>query len=259
MEFKGLINSAKVFVLNNKDKIATYFGATCLVAAVPVCAINTVKAVEHTKRYRKAYGFYDDEKVSVKELIKLNWKHYIPTAVLLLSGGGSLAAGLYWCGQTTTAFKMAYELSEKKLTERLAAETIAVGEKTAKKITSTEEDQKLVNTPASITNICHDPSKPDTSLVYEPMTDRYFRSDFNTLQRDWNILMNQMLNDDYVSLNDWFDTCGLENAGVGEFIGWNNRRGLVEMEIVAKVADTGEPCLMIEYSQTPYPNFDKMF
>ena len=60
-----------------------------------------------------------------------------------------------------------------------------------------------------------------------------------------------------MSLNQWYSAIGLEMIKDGNRLGWNIDKGLLELDFdTCLVGD--EPCIVIEYSRAPEPNFDMM-
>ena len=67
----------------------------------------------------------------------------------------------------------------------------------------------------------------------------------------------ELLHNDYMSLNQWYSAIGLEMIKDGNRLGWNIDKGLLELDFdTCLVGD--EPCIVIEYSRAPEPNFDMM-
>ena len=66
------------------------------------------------------------------------------------------------------------------------------------------------------------------TLCYDAISDRYFKSDIETLKQAANAMSRRLLVDTYVSLN-----------------------GLIEPTFSAQLADDGSPCLVLDYDIAP--------
>ena len=89
------------------------------------------------------------------------------------------------------------------------------------------------------------------TLCYDAISDRYFKSDIETLKQAANAMSRRLLVDTYVSLNDFYWEIGLKTIKIGDSIGWNVDDGLIEPTFSAQLADDGSPCLVLDYDIAP--------
>ena len=68
----------------------------------------------------------------------------------------------------------------------------------------------------------------------------------------------QMIYDNYVSLNEFYDLLGREHTELGDELGWNLDSGLIEVDFTSKIADNGKPCIVISYSVAPRYDYSKL-
>ena len=74
-----------------------------------------------------------------------------------------------------------------------------------------------------------------------------------------NELNSRLINEMYVSLNDFYYELGLKTTTGGDDLGWNiHRDGLVDVQFSSQLSDKGEPCLVIDYRVAPRYDFAKL-
>ena len=96
------------------------------------------------------------------------------------------------------------------------------------------------------------------TLCYDAFNSRYFYSDIDQIKRAINELNRRMLNEMYVSLNDFYDELNLKHSGNGYELGWKLDDGLVEIDFSSQLSDDGRPCLVLEYLVAPRYDFSKL-
>ena len=80
---------------------------------------------------------------------------------------------------------------------------------------------------------------------------RYFKSDIEKIKKAECELNRQMLDDMYVSLNDFYYEIGLDSVKLGDELGWNVDSGYIDLSFSSQLASDGTPCLVIDYSVAP--------
>ena len=85
------------------------------------------------------------------------------------------------------------------------------------------------------------------TLCLDSLSGRPFKSDINKIKTAEVELGARMLDERYVSLNDFYYEIGLDSIGVGEDLGWNIDDGLIELSFSSQVTADGTPCLVVNY------------
>ena len=67
-----------------------------------------------------------------------------------------------------------------------------------------------------------------------------------------------MLNDMYVSLNELYYELGLEGTKLGEQMGWNVDRGLIDLKFSATFSADDRPCIVLDYRVPPMYDYQNM-
>lgn len=87
-------------------------------------------------------------------------------------------------------------------------------------------------------------------LIFEPLSGRYFTSDWNEVEKAVIRLNKSIYNNVWVKANEWFAEIGLEDVGLGESSGWNGDHMLDIGSTAMKTLD-GRSCLAICYYNRP--------
>ena len=153
------------------------------------------------------------------------------------------------------AIAAAYELSQKALVDYKDAVIETIGEKKEQIVKEKIAENRLKEDPVSKKEVIL--TGKGSTLCYESLSGRYFESDMESIKHAVNVLNAQMLDDMYVSLNDFYDLIGLSYTDMGEKLGWSIDDGLVETSFSAKTTDDGQLCLVLDYSTQPKYNFDR--
>ena len=95
------------------------------------------------------------------------------------------------------------------------------------------------------------------SLFYEPLSGRYFRSNWNSVSKGCNELNSEALGGGYfgtISLNDWFAKLGLDAIDAGDILGWDLTKdpsNIIKIELTSHITKDGKPCACIKYKRDP--------
>lgn len=242
----GLLQSLYRSLREHSPAILTGLGITGMFT-------GAIMAVKATPRALKAIDIrkneLNTEKLEKRELIRTCWKIYIPSfSIGVLSSVCILSANVI-NSKRNAAIATAYSLSESalKIYQDKVIETI--GEKEEKKIRD-EVAKENINKHPIVSNEVIITDKGQT-LCYDVLSGRYFKSDMESLKKSINELNRQLTFDMYVSLNDFYDAIGLSEIKVGDDLGWNINKGLIDPIFSSQLATDGTPCLVIDHRQRP--------
>ena len=73
-----------------------------------------------------------------------------------------------------------------------------------------------------------------------------------------NELNRKMLNEMYVSLNDFYSELDLKLSNNGYELGWKLDDGLIDVDFSSQISDDGRPCLVIDYLVAPRYDYSKL-
>ena len=215
-----MLSDVPIKLVKHSPEILTGLGIAGMIATVVTAVRATPKALtllEDKRIERENNG--EEPALSVKEVIQTTWKCYIPAVVT-----GSISIACLICANTTNvrrnaALATAYTLSESALKEYREKVVETVGEKKEKTIREAIVEDKIKNNPVNSSEVIVT-DKGDT-LCYDVVSGRYFKSDKEKIKRAELELNRQMLDEMYISLNEFYYELGLNGTKLGESLGWN--------------------------------------
>lgn len=189
------------------------------------------------------------------ETVKAAWKCYIPAAIVGTVSIGCLIGASSVNMRRNAALATAYTLSETALREYKEKVVETIGEKKEKAVRDAIAKDKLERNPVTNNEVII--TERGNTLCYDAISGRYFKSDIEKLKRAENELNHQMLNDGFISLNDFYYEIGLDNIKLGDDLGWDTRHGLVSLNFDSQLASDGTPCLVLNFSVAPVYDYYK--
>lgn len=249
---RQFIKGLQLTMAKHSPEILTGIGIAGMVA-------TTVLAVRATP---KAIALLEDKKletdhISAVDTVKNTWKCYIPAAVTGVTSIACLIGANSVNARRSAALATAYSLSQTALTEYKDKVVETIGEKKEQVIRESIAKDKLENDPVRSNEVII--TDKGTTLCYDGIFGRYFKSDIDTIKRAVNAINRKMVSGDmYVSLNEFYDEIGLAPIPIGYDLGWNLDDGTIEVDFTSQLAEDGTPCLVILYNVNPkygYSNF----
>lgn len=238
--------------------ILTALGIAGAAAAIVSGIKATPKALELIQKEKEEQGLGKDEKLPVKEVVKTTWKYYIPCALSFVGSVTCILGATSISAKRQAAFASAYTISNTAFKEYREKVKEVVGEKKEREVRDRVAAAKIkkCEVPASDTQIIN---TGGTTLCFDALSGRYFRSDINTIKAAVNDLnMELSTGMDYCCLNDFYEEIGLPPTSLGEDLGWNvTTDGLISIDYSSQLSSTGEPCLVIDYEVAPRYDYSK--
>ena len=262
----------KQFAKKRSPEILTGIGIAGMITTTVLAVKATPKALQlieeekdrRTDKILEGMSPNEDEncwqvvKLKPIEVVKVAWKPYIPVALLGASSVACLIGANSVHARRQAALYSAYKLSETAFTEYRDKVLETVGEETEKEVRDKIAKDKVEKNPASKTEIYM--TGKGESLFYDPISDRHFMSDIETIRKIVNDLNYAMGygSEMYVSLSQLYDELGLKHTSISDNIGWNIRDGLIEPDFSSQI-DEGKPCIVLDWLKVPSYNFDSNY
>lgn len=246
----NIISKTKSTVSKHSPEILTGIGIAGMITSTILAVKATPKAVAiiQNKKNKK-------EKQTTIDIIKSTWKLYIPSISCGVGGVLCILSGSRINAKRSAALATAYTISEKTLKTYRDKVIETIGEKKEKNIRQSIQQDEIDKNPPVESKIVL--TQKGNTLIKDEYSGRYFRSDLDTIRKASNELNRQMLHNNYISLNQWYSSIGLEIVKDGYHLGWNIDNGLMELDFgTCLVGD--EPCITMDYSRAPKPNYDMM-
>ena len=256
LNMQQVINGARMFVSKHSPEILTGIGTAGLITTTFLAVKATPKAlklIEEAKKENKK------DELTPAETVKATWKCYIPAATTCIASVACIAGGTSVSMRRNAALATAYKLSETAFAEYKEKVVETIGEKKEEAVREAVDKERIEKNPVSKNEVFI--TGKGTTLCYDHHSGRYFESDIDRIKRAENNLNKEMLQSmaGYISLNEFYDEIGLERVPVGDDLGWNTMKGLIDIHFGSQIADNGTPCIVIDHNNPPAYGYDKFY
>lgn len=238
-------------VKKHQPEILTGLGITGMITTTIMAVKVTPKAMVLIKEKKEELK---KQELKSKEILETTWKCYIPAAIV---GATSIACLI---GASTTnqrrnaALATAYTLSESTFKEYQERIVESIGEKKEKEIRDDISKDKILQNPVTQINQVILTEK-GTTLCYDSLSGRYFKSDIEYIKKIVNDLNKRMRDESWISLNDFYYELGLDSIKIGDDLGWNIDRGYIDIHFASHLDIYDTPCLVLDYAVAPTYDF----
>lgn len=251
MNVTDALTRTGLFLKDNSPLILTAFG----VAGVGSTAYLTHKAAEKSygQILRRSLHHKDEEWDPTKrEIFELTWRNYIPPVLMGIATVSCVIGAQTVNSRRQAALIGAYTFAERSLNEFREKTEEVVGEKKAAEIHEKIVEDRILEDPRPEGIIL----AGNEYLCYDVLTGRYFKCDIETIRRAQNDINEQVFNDMYASLNDFYSKIGLPTLPMGETMGWNTDNKL-EIRYTYVPDSEGRPTLALEFRNQPTMEYYK--
>lgn len=246
------LKTIRGFITKNSPQILTGLGISGMIGSTVLAVTATPKAMLLIEEKKQEL---ETDTLTIKETIVAAWKPYIPSAALCVSSIACLIGATTISTKRQAALATAYTLTERTFSTYRDKVIETIGEKKEKKMRDEIAQERINQDNGEKRQIIITPK--GQTLCMDTISGRYFRSDLDTIRKAVNELNREMTYQNYISLNKFYSTIGLDGIKEGDYMGWNIDKGLIELEFDACVTDTDEPCIVIDYNIAPKEGFDR--
>ena len=250
MSLSQQIESLKQQIMSKLPTMLTAASCVGVIGTTVMCAKNTVTAVRVMDEYMEEHP-----DATNKEKIAKVAPIYIPTALLAASTIAAAIGAHTTSHAQTAAMASAYAIAQEAAKQYREKVREVVGEDKAKEVDEQVADMQLKNNPLSSQAVVIGSGKV---LCFDTLSSRYFMSDMETLRKVQNDMNKQLLDDTWVSLNDFYYAIDLDPMNLGEELGWTVDN-LLELRFSSRLAEDGQPCLVIDYNSIPHSDFYRKY
>ena len=250
---KRTIKSVERVLTKYSPGILTGIGITGMIGATFMAVKATPKALYliETKKEES-----EVEELTSVETIKTCWKCYIPAALTTVVSAACLIGASTVSAKRNAALATAYSISEAALREYQEKVVEVAGEKKEKAVRDAVAKDQIDRDPVTKSEVVIIDSNSNT-LCYEPLSGRYFKSTIDKIKKAEIKLDRQMIQEMYVSLNDFYWEIGLDGTDLGDKMGWNLSKGYMDLSFSSQLADDGTPCAVIVYGIPPVYDYQR--
>lgn len=251
---KRTIKSAERVLTKYSPGILTGIGIAGMIGATFMAVKATPKALYLIETKKEEA---EVEKLTTVETIKTCWTCYIPATLTTVLSAACLIGASTVSAKRNAALATAYSISEAALREYQEKVVEVIGEKKEKAVRDAVAKDQIERDPVTKSEVVIIDSNSNT-LCYEPLSGRYFKSTIDKIKKAEIKLDRQMIQEMYVSLNDFYWEIGLDGTDLGDKMGWNLSKGYMDLSFSSQLADDGTPCAVIVYGIPPvydYQNY----
>lgn len=250
----------KKATLQSVDKVKKHSPVILTGTAVLGLVGTTVLAVRATP---KALRIIDqnqpslpgDEDLTNVDIVKLTWKLYVP-AVLLGSVTIASIIGSHKIHSTRNiALAGLYSVTESTLKEYQAKVIETIGEKKERKVRDEIRQERVDRTYSDDVDVIR--TIHGDVLMYDILSGRYFRGNVEQVRKAANDTNDQLFQEMYSSLNEFYSRIGLPNIALGNDLGWRVEEMLKIDLDSATITKNGEPCIVMDFEVLPDARFQK--
>lgn len=215
---------------------------------------STVTAVKSVPKVNLVIQEKEEEKgesLTKKEEIFTKAKIYLPTIILIITSTMCVVGSVYIGYKRSIALGTALMASREAMKEYKSSVISEIGEKKAKEIDKKVIENRIQKSEFGNINIIE--TGDGDIIFYEPLSDRYFKSRKTAIEAVENAINSELLDSNWVYLNDMYESLNLSHIGLGERIGWAYEfSGLLHITIEAIDSPWGEPIYALQYSEDPF-------
>lgn len=253
IKFKPLIKTIRSGLAKHSPAILTALGITGMIGTTVLAVKATPKALDLIENKKEELNKDD---LTVVETVKATWKCYVPAAITCATSVACLIGASSVHTKRNAALATAYKLSESALIEYRDKVVETIGEKKEQSVRDAIAKDHVEKNPVTNNEVII--TDRGYTLCYDELSGRYFYSDIEKIKKAANELNRRMLNDMYVSLNELYYELGLEGTKLGEQMGWNIDRGLIDLKFSATVSADDRPCIVLDYRVPPMYDYQNM-
>ena len=196
--------------------------------------------------YGDNFGHY---RLPAKDAIVVAWKCYIPAIVISGLSTACLIGASSVNLRRNAALATAYALSETALRDYQEKVVEVIGDKKERTVRDKVAKERVDKNPPVEQEVII--TEQGNTLMYDAISGRYFKGDIEKLRKIENVLNRRLRNEDYISLNEFYDEIGLPHIKVGEGLGWCIDKGMIEFDFSAQLTSDDKPCIVIDYRLAP--------
>lgn len=249
LDLKDITRQTGLALKRNAPQLLTGIGITGMISTTIMAVRATPKALKRVEERKKQE---QHSRLTPVQMIETAGPCYIPAAVTGVLSVGCLISSCAESTRRNAALATAYTLAESSLREYREKVVETIGERKETAILEAIDRDKVEKHPPEPAEIAYAEGSGQT-LCYDAMFGRYFYSDRAALERAANDLNRAMstMSEPYISLNQFYLEVGLPTTEIGDRLGWNVAKGLIDLRFSSQLADGHTPCLVMSYRVAP--------
>ena len=247
MDIKKLRSNVVNAISVKSPEILIGFGLAGMMTSTVLAVKTTPKALDILEQ--------EDRELSKLDKVKLTWKCYAPAAIGYCASAACIIGANSVNSKRNAVLAGAYKISEAALLEYRDKVTEVLGEEKEKEIRDSIAEDRVRKTERKGEVIVA--GKGDT-LCYDMHSGRYFKSNMDEIKRKLNEINYKLMQDNILSVNDFYDQIGLDPINTGYDFGWLVDDGLIQLYFTSILTEDGQPCLAVHFDNMPRMGYDRL-
>ena len=255
-QFFKLFKNSKKYFIKHEPEILVGIGIAGMITSTILAVKATPKALElindrNKEELKNDQNFY---KLGTIETIKTAWRPYLYPSILSIASITCIISGTTINTKRNAALTTAYAITENAFSTYRNKVIETIGEKKEKNLRSKISQDEVTKNPPTNSPIILT-SKGNT-LCLDSISERYFRSDLDTIRKVINEINRKMMIENYISLDEFYYELNMKPMKHADRLGWEIDDGLLEVYFNTCLAENDEPCVVLDYNIYPKYGFD---
>ncbi len=187
--------------------------------------------------------------LSRRETIGLTWRLYMPAVAVGAVTIACIIGANHISLRRNAALASIYGITEAAFKEYQSKVVETIGKSKELKIRDEISSDRIKRNPPGTNEVIF--TGKGELMCYDSLSGRYFKSNVDQIRKVVNQLNHNMLNEMFVTLNEFYYGLGLAGTRLGDQLGWDVGRGAFEIDFSTQLTDQEEPCLVLNYSVEP--------
>lgn len=247
MDIKKIRTNVVNAISDKSPEILIGFGLAGMLTSTVLAVKATPKALDILEQ--------EDRELSKVDKVKLTWKCYAPAAIGYCASAACIIGANSVNSKRNAVLAGAYKISEAALLDYRDKVTEVLGEEKEKEIRDSIAEDRVRKTERKGEVIVA--GKGDT-LCYDMHSGRYFKSNMDEIKRKLNEINYKLMQDNILSVNDFYDQIGLDPINTGYDFGWLVDDGLIQLYFTSILTEDGQPCLAVHFDNMPRMGYDRL-
>lgn len=243
MDFKQIREDMISKVTEKSPEILVGFGLAGMLTSTVLAVKATPKALDILE---------EEEDLTNIEKVKKTWKCYVPAAVGYCASAACIVAATATKSKRHAVLAGAYKVSETAFIEYRSKVKEMIGEEKEKEVRDSIAKDRVEDRPVFINQ-----GRKGGYLCYDMLSGRYFESDIDKIQKVVNEMNYKLLNDNILSLNEFYFELGIKGTSFGSEQGWDISKGMIEVSFSSIISENDEPCIVLHFDNPPQYGFDR--
>lgn len=258
---KNLVSKAVIKVGFKRAVKAISRRSPMILAGVGVAGFigATITAVKLSPKVNLVIQEKEEDKgssLTKKEEILTKAKVYLPTILLIVASTLCIGGSTFISHKRNLALSAALLSSQEAFKEYKESVIETVGNEVANDIDNKTVKKKMEKSYDPLTIHSNQDYIIDTGMgsevIYDPLSNIYFTGCRNAIDNAINHMNADLMDSDWVGLNDFYDAIGLKDLGLGDRYGWlYEYSGIIEAKLDTMEAPWGEPIFVLKFSDEP--------